>query len=192
MTAAVQQRTFISSFDPNFDPSILRTSPALPPLSAHRAMMSTSTTMANNGARPRCSRDEVVPHDGPGTAVYVRQPTRQQLKANNGLLSNPNRPYYIKDPLNQPFLDVDGKECGPRWILIDPKGENPLNMESGGTSAYPPVQHRPDSGLESDVSEASSTKPIVIVEKTGAVRGELELSGTKPRSKTNDAGCVIM
>lgn len=47
----------ISTFDPSFDPSLL----------------SYSTE------RPIGSRYEVVPHDGPGTAVYVRQPTRAQL-----------------------------------------------------------------------------------------------------------------
>ncbi|KAM0788495.1 hypothetical protein ACM66B_001627 [Microbotryomycetes sp. NB124-2] len=190
MTAAVQQRNFISSFDANFDPSILRTSPVLPPLSSTRPTMSTATT-----GRSKCSRDEIVPHDGPGTAVYVRQPTRQQLKANNGLLSNPNRPYYIKDPLNQPFLDVDGKECGPRWILVDPKGEKPLvnGLAIVGATDSATQQQQQDSSVESD-SSSSSTKPIVIVEPSGAVRGDADdgLSGSKPRSKGKDESCIVM
>ncbi|SCV67841.1 BQ2448_5452 [Microbotryum intermedium] len=72
---------------------------------------------------PVGSRYETVPHVGPGTAVYVRQPTRSQLKANSGLFSNPNRPFYIIDPEGAPFVDVDGVESGPRWILVDPQGK---------------------------------------------------------------------
>ncbi|KDE03429.1 hypothetical protein MVLG_06092 [Microbotryum lychnidis-dioicae p1A1 Lamole] len=72
---------------------------------------------------PVGSRYESVPHVGPGTAVYVRQPTRSQLKANSGLFSNPNRAFYIPDPEGKPFVDVDGVESGPRWILIDPQGK---------------------------------------------------------------------
>lgn len=33
------------------------------------------------------------------------------------------------------FIDVDGKECGPRWVLVDPKGvkagEEPESERSG-------------------------------------------------------------
>lgn len=66
------------------------------------------------------------------------------------MFASPNRPFYIRDPegkmvsslpsLEKPrltegvvilqFIDVDGKEAGPRWILIDPTGG-----ESRGESA---------------------------------------------------------
>lgn len=61
MSAAVASQSLpvLTSFDPAFDPSLLSFTHASP--------------------TPLGSRYEVVPHDGPGTAVYVRQPTRAQL-----------------------------------------------------------------------------------------------------------------
>ncbi|GAA6034860.1 hypothetical protein JCM8097_009336 [Rhodosporidiobolus ruineniae] len=75
-------------------------------------------------AVPMGSRFEKPPHEGPGTAEYVRQPSRAQLRENNSVFGSANRPFYYKDPLGKPFIDADGKECGPRWIYVDPKGRS--------------------------------------------------------------------
>ncbi|KAK4058497.1 hypothetical protein OIO90_000659 [Microbotryomycetes sp. JL221] len=214
MATAFEQRTFISSFDANFDPSILSTSPILPSLSTNQMATTTTSTSSNSiQANSKCSRDEIVPHDGPGTAVYVRQPTRQQLKSNNGLLSNPNRPYYIKDPLGKPFLDLDGKECGPRWILIDPKGDkSSINLNTTISTPLEPTLNQ--IGSESDSIETpktittttttmTMTKPILIVEPNGAVRGDVvttplathSVSPGKTRkggSSGGSEGCTVM
>ncbi|GAA6062626.1 hypothetical protein JCM10212_000288 [Sporobolomyces blumeae] len=56
------------------------------------------------------------------SGLYVRQPTRAQLKENNGVFGSPNRPYYYKDPEGKPFIDIDGKICGERWIYVEPLG----------------------------------------------------------------------
>lgn len=56
----------ISTFDPRFDPSLL--------------------TMSNG--MPTGSRYDAVPHHGPGTAVYVRQPSRAQLVRSSPALSD--------------------------------------------------------------------------------------------------------
>ncbi|GAA5976315.1 hypothetical protein JCM10908_005455 [Rhodotorula pacifica] len=82
-----------------------------------------SSPPSGSNAVPMGSRHERVPYDGPGTAVYVRQPTRAQLRENNGLFGSASRPYYYKDPEDKPFIDIDGKECGARWIYVDPKAE---------------------------------------------------------------------
>lgn len=37
------------------------------------------------------------------------------------MFGSPYRPYYYQDPSGKPFIDIDGKECGPRWIYVDPK-----------------------------------------------------------------------
>ncbi|KAI5481714.1 BRCT domain containing protein [Pseudohyphozyma bogoriensis] len=86
-------------------------------------------------ARPTGSRYEVVPHTGPGTAIYVIQPTRAQLKANNGLFGSANRPYYYRDPEARPFIDIDGNECGVRWILVDPQGGHEAKTEKPGAGS---------------------------------------------------------
>lgn len=76
------------------------------------------------------TRDERPNHEGPGTAVYVRQPTRSQLKAAAvGLFESPYKPYYFADPSGKPFIDVDGRDCGPRWILVDPSGGRKLKKD---------------------------------------------------------------
>ncbi|GJN87191.1 hypothetical protein Rhopal_000136-T1 [Rhodotorula paludigena] len=61
------------------------------------------------------SRYEKVPYDGPGTAVY---------RESNGLFGSVNRPYFYQDPRGKPFIDIDGKECGVRWIYVDPKARH--------------------------------------------------------------------
>ncbi|KWU44098.1 hypothetical protein RHOSPDRAFT_34323 [Rhodotorula sp. JG-1b] len=136
----------LSTLDPSFSPSSLHlqpyTNPTRSPSVRGSPVMrasptpSVSTTKSDSlredvfatGASPdrsaavaMGSRHERVPYDGPGTAVYVRQPGRAQLRENNGLLGSSSRPYYYKDPEDKPFIDIDGKVCGPRWIYVDPK-----------------------------------------------------------------------
>ncbi|BGP54445.1 hypothetical protein JCM8202_001523 [Rhodotorula sphaerocarpa] len=145
----------LSTLDPSFSPSSLHLqpftnptgSPALRPSPSLRASPTSSFSSSKSdalgdntfspgspprgsGAVPMGSRHEKVPYIGPGTAVYVRQPTRAQLRENNGLFGSPSRPYYYRDPDEKPFIDIDGKECGPRWIYVDPKAKSEDGFDS--------------------------------------------------------------
>ncbi|GAA5834937.1 hypothetical protein JCM9279_007150 [Rhodotorula babjevae] len=124
----------LSTLDPSFSPASLHLQPwtspsALPstsPSQGYSSSSSPSPPPPGHSPRPAFavpmgSRCEKVPYDGPGTAVYVRQPTRAQLRDNNSLFGSSSRPYYFQDPQNKPFIDIDGKECGIRWIYVDPK-----------------------------------------------------------------------
>ncbi|BGP38390.1 hypothetical protein JCM10450v2_002335 [Rhodotorula kratochvilovae] len=126
----------LSTLDPSFSPSSLHlqpyTSSALPIGLASPSLSSPSSSPSptpspvgsvpeTGFAVPMGSRCEKVPYDGPGTAIYVRQPTRSQLRDNNSLFGSASRPYYYQDPQNKPFIDIDGKQCGVRWIYVDPK-----------------------------------------------------------------------
>ncbi|POY72454.1 hypothetical protein BMF94_4280 [Rhodotorula taiwanensis] len=138
----------LSTLDPSFSPSSLhlrpytnpKRSPSMQPSPVMRASptssfsstrshdqdLSFSPSSPPRGAIgvPMGSRHERVPYDGPGMAVYVRQPTRAQLRENNGLFGSASRPYYYRDPEEKPFIDIDGKECGARWIYVDPKAQS--------------------------------------------------------------------
>lgn len=140
----------LSTLDPSFSPSSLHLqpftnptgSPALRPSPSLRASPTSSFSSSKSdalgdntfspgspprgsGAVPMGSRHEKVPYIGPGTAVYVRQPTRAQLvsiqngchcsslppsltdaplqqRENNGLFGSPSRPYYYRDPDEKP------------------------------------------------------------------------------------------
>ncbi|GAA5887295.1 hypothetical protein JCM6882_002479 [Rhodosporidiobolus microsporus] len=147
----------LSTIDSSFSPSSLHLQPYTKP---HLVVSSSSPTSTHSstsqlafdraspilgGSSPRMgmglgpvsmgSRFETVPYDGPGTAIYVRQPTRAQLRENNSVFGSPNRPYYYKDPQNKAFIDIDGKECGDRWIHVDPKGKREGEMEDEETRA---------------------------------------------------------
>ncbi|GAA6055382.1 hypothetical protein JCM3770_001081 [Rhodotorula araucariae] len=130
----------LSTIDPSFSPSSLHLQPytsaaipiGSPSLSRSPSLLSPSRSPSPTPspvgsapgvglAVPMGSRCERVPYDGPGTAIYVRQPTRSQLRDNNSLFGSSSRPYYYQDPQNKPFIDIDGKECGIRWIYVDPK-----------------------------------------------------------------------
>jgi hypothetical protein len=43
-------------------------------------------------------------------------------KANNGLFADAKRPFWYCDPEGQAFIDADGNESGPRWVMIDLRG----------------------------------------------------------------------
>lgn len=43
-----------------------------------------------------------------------------QKAASVGLFGSPYKPFYYKDPSGKPFIDIDGNDCGPRWVLVDP------------------------------------------------------------------------
>lgn len=47
---------------------------------------------------------------------------RSQKAASVGLFGSPYKPFYYKDPSGKPFIDIDGNDCGPRWVLVDPSG----------------------------------------------------------------------
>ncbi|GAA6000438.1 hypothetical protein JCM10207_008011 [Rhodosporidiobolus poonsookiae] len=122
----------LSTIDSAFSPASLHLQPYTrpsggSPTSSHSSGSATTPhgsprPQTPPGAVPMGSRFQKVPYEGPGTAVYVRQPTRAQLRENNSVFGSAHRPYYYKDPDNKPFLDVDGKECGDRWVYVDPKG----------------------------------------------------------------------
>ncbi|GAA5860033.1 hypothetical protein JCM8547_003066 [Rhodosporidiobolus lusitaniae] len=121
----------LSTIDSPFSPSGLHLQPytcGLPASpssinSASQVPFGSPSPSPSPSAVPMGTRFERPPYDGPGTAIYVRQPTRAQLRENNFVFGSPNRPYYYKDPENKPFIDADGKECGDRWIYIDPKAK---------------------------------------------------------------------
>ncbi|GAA5983794.1 hypothetical protein JCM11641_005194 [Rhodosporidiobolus odoratus] len=122
----------LSTIDMSFSPDSLHLQPYTRP---HGSPNSSSSQLsfgaAPGGGSPRLaspavpmgSRFEQVPHEGPGTAIYVRQPTRAQLRENNSVFASANRPFFYKDPSGKPFIDADGKECGDRWIYVDPKAK---------------------------------------------------------------------
>ncbi|GAA5880090.1 hypothetical protein JCM1840_000175 [Sporobolomyces johnsonii] len=111
----------VSTYDPAFSPASLHLAPYHTPETATTDSF-TSSARSSSQAVPMGSRYEKVPHEGPGTAVYVRQPTRAQLRENNGVFGPAQRPFFYKDPENKPFIDIDGKVCGDRWIYVDPLG----------------------------------------------------------------------
>ncbi|GAA5839889.1 hypothetical protein JCM11251_001239 [Rhodosporidiobolus azoricus] len=142
----------ISTVDSSFSPSSLHLQPYTKPQFSSSSPTSTHSSSSQlaydrsssmlGGMSPRLgaavpmgSRFEKVPYDGPGTAIYVRQPTRAQLREDNSVFGSPNRPYYYKDPDNKAFIDIDGKECGDRWIHVDPKGKREGEMEDEETRA---------------------------------------------------------
>ncbi|GAA5847182.1 hypothetical protein JCM3766R1_001826 [Sporobolomyces carnicolor] len=114
----------VSTFDPSFSPGSLHLAPFVNNNNQHDSGLlhssSPSSTMSSSHAIPMGSRYERVPYSGPGSATYVRQPTRAQLKQNNGVFGSPNRPYYYRDPKGENFIDIDGKVSGERWIYVDP------------------------------------------------------------------------
>ncbi|GAA5933874.1 uncharacterized protein JCM15063_000497 [Sporobolomyces koalae] len=111
----------VSTFDPSFSPGSLHLAPfAGGKSSPSSAFLFPSSPQMTSSSIPMGSRYETVPYDGPGKATYVRQPTRAQLKENNGVFGSPNRPYYYKCPEDKPFIDIDGRPCGDRWIYVDP------------------------------------------------------------------------
>lgn len=75
----------VSTLDPTFSPAGLHLAPyTTRPFSSSPTPSSSSSDSPTSAdapgfAVPMGSRYEKVPHDGPGTAVYVRQPTRAQL-----------------------------------------------------------------------------------------------------------------
>lgn len=107
-------------------------------------MFTTSRDASSDNGRLEASRFETPPHTGPGTSVYVRQPTKDQIvrplssffrddpsslvldhglsliiSQKSNLFADPKRPFYFRDPEGQPFIDIDGKICGERWIMVD-------------------------------------------------------------------------
>ncbi|GAA5869012.1 hypothetical protein JCM16303_000336 [Sporobolomyces ruberrimus] len=110
----------VSTFDPSFSPGSLHLSPFNGGSSSPTSSFGSSSPTLSSQAVAMGSRYEKVPYAGPGSATYVRQPTRAQLKENNGIFGSPNRPYYFKDPEGKPFIDIDGKTSGERWIYVDP------------------------------------------------------------------------
>ncbi|PRQ77830.1 hypothetical protein AAT19DRAFT_8898 [Rhodotorula toruloides] len=74
----------LSTIDPSFSPGSLHLQPYTKPSTSPSntspiGSFSSSGTSSPQLAVPMGSRNEKVPYDGPGTAVYVRQPTRAQL-----------------------------------------------------------------------------------------------------------------
>ncbi|GAA5851166.1 hypothetical protein JCM5353_007376 [Sporobolomyces roseus] len=120
----------VSTFDPSFSPGTMRLSPHVGSnASPNNGFHYPSSPSLSSAAVPMGSRYEKVPYSGSGSATYVRQPTRAQLKENNGVFGSPNRPYFYKDPEEKPFIDIDGKVCGDRWVYVDP-----LDGESSSSS----------------------------------------------------------
>ncbi|GAA5906395.1 uncharacterized protein JCM6883_005537 [Sporobolomyces salmoneus] len=109
----------VSTFDPSFSPGSLHLAP-FAASSLSDSFLQSSPASLSSPAVPMGSRYEKVPYSGPGSATYVRQPTRAQLKENNGVFHSPNRPYYYRDPSGAAFIDIDGKVSGERWIYVDP------------------------------------------------------------------------
>ncbi|GAA5946325.1 hypothetical protein JCM3765_000198 [Sporobolomyces pararoseus] len=121
----------VSTFDPSFSPGSLHLSPfAASENSPSSSFLNSASSSPSSQAIPMGSRYERVPYSGPGSARYVRQPTRAQLKENNGVFGSPNRPYYYRDPKGASFIDIDGKVSGERWIYVDPlDGESTSNTK---------------------------------------------------------------
>ena len=70
----------VSTFDPSFSPAGLHLSPyAGSNASPNSGFSYPSSPSMSNPAIPMGSRYEKVPYSGPGSATYVRQPTRAQL-----------------------------------------------------------------------------------------------------------------
>ena len=70
------------------------------------------------------------------TAADLAPHSALQKAAAVGLFGSPYRPFYYKDPLCKPFIDIDGNDCGPRWVLVDPSGDKKkvggVNVEDAG------------------------------------------------------------
>ncbi|BGP14331.1 hypothetical protein JCM10213_004459 [Rhodosporidiobolus nylandii] len=122
----------LSTIDPSFSPNALHLQPYTRPSNGSPTSSFSASQLSftadrsprlGSAAVPMGSRFEKVPHQGPGTAIYTRKPTRAQLRENNSVFGSPNRPFYYKDPEGKPFIDADGKECGDRWIYVDPKAK---------------------------------------------------------------------
>ncbi|GAA5948756.1 hypothetical protein JCM21900_005284 [Sporobolomyces salmonicolor] len=114
----------VSTYDPTFSPASLHLAPYHGPDVVCPESFTVPPSSSSQSV-PMGSRYEKVPHEGPGTAIYVRQPTRAQLRENNGVFGSAQRPFFYKDPESKPFIDIDGKVCGDRWIYVDPLDGEP-------------------------------------------------------------------
>lgn len=69
----------VSTFDPSFSPGSLHLSPFNGGSSSPTSSFGSSSPTLSSQAVAMGSRYEKVPYAGPGSATYVRQPTRAQL-----------------------------------------------------------------------------------------------------------------